>query len=106
MRCVEIGAAVASVPTEDRPRDGRDQRALHFADQISAQEVRTAGSLFPQPPGPVIEEGREPFVYLVQVAGWILVEDDDIGAQPFQAQEYWRLKGLSADVVILNEDRY
>ena len=24
--------------------------------------------------------------------------------QVLQAQEYWRLKGLSADVVILNED--
>ena len=32
--------------------------------------------------------------------------DDDVGLvrQVLQAQEYWRLKGLSADVVILNED--
>jgi cyclic beta-1,2-glucan synthetase len=38
---------------------------------------------------------------LVRVTG-----DDDVGLvkQVLQAQEYWRLKGLSADVVILNED--
>ena len=38
---------------------------------------------------------------LVRVIG-----DDDVALvrQVLQAQEYWRLKGLSADVVILNED--
>ena len=38
---------------------------------------------------------------LVRVAG-----NDDVALvrQVLQAQEYWRLKGLSADVVILNED--
>ena len=40
-------------------------------------------------------------ILLVRVAG-----DDDIALahQVLQAQEYWRLKGLSADVVILNDD--
>jgi cyclic beta-1,2-glucan synthetase len=40
-------------------------------------------------------------VLLVRVIG-----DDDVALvrQILQAQEYWRLKGLSADVVILNED--
>jgi cyclic beta-1,2-glucan synthetase len=40
-------------------------------------------------------------ILLVRVIG-----DDDVGLvrQVLQAQEYWRLKGLSADVVILNED--
>jgi cyclic beta-1,2-glucan synthetase len=40
-------------------------------------------------------------ILLVRVTG-----DDDVGLvkQVLQAQEYWRLKGLSADVVILNED--
>jgi cyclic beta-1,2-glucan synthetase len=35
-----------------------------------------------------------------------VVSDDDVGLvrQVLQAQEYWRLKGLSADVVILNEN--
>ena len=35
-----------------------------------------------------------------------VVGDDDVGLvrQVLQAQEYWRLKGLSADVVILNEN--
>jgi cyclic beta-1,2-glucan synthetase len=39
-------------------------------------------------------------ILLVRVIG-----DDDVGLvrQVLQAQEYWRLKGLSADVVILNE---
>jgi cyclic beta-1,2-glucan synthetase len=34
-----------------------------------------------------------------------VVDDDDIGLvrQALQAQEYWRLKGLSADLVILND---
>ena len=34
-----------------------------------------------------------------------VVEDDDLPLvrQVLQAQEYWRLKGLQADVVILNE---
>ena len=34
-----------------------------------------------------------------------VVEEDDLPLvrQVLQAQEYWRLKGLSADVVILNE---
>ena len=40
-------------------------------------------------------------ILLVRVIG-----DDDVGLvrQVLQAQEYWRLKGLSADVVIVNED--
>jgi cyclic beta-1,2-glucan synthetase len=40
-------------------------------------------------------------ILLVRVTG-----DDDVGLvrQVLQAQEYWRLKGLSADVVIVNED--
>ena len=40
-------------------------------------------------------------ILLVRVVG-----DDDVALvrQVLQAQEYWRLKGLSADVVILNED--
>ncbi len=40
-------------------------------------------------------------ILLVRVTG-----DDDMALvrQVLQAQEYWRLKGLSADVVILNED--
>jgi cyclic beta-1,2-glucan synthetase len=40
-------------------------------------------------------------ILLVRVVG-----DDDMGLvrQVLQAQEYWRLKGLSADVIILNED--
>ena len=40
-------------------------------------------------------------VLLVRVVG-----DDDVSLtrQVLQAQEYWRLKGLSADVVIINED--
>src|SRR5436190_2237590 len=40
-------------------------------------------------------------IVLVRVIG-----DDDVGLvrQVLQAQEYWRLKGLSADVVIMNED--
>src|SRR6202023_99827 len=40
-------------------------------------------------------------ILLVRIVG-----DDDVGLvrQVLQAQEYWRLKGLSADVVILNED--
>src|SRR5881409_3350431 len=35
-----------------------------------------------------------------------VVQDDDLSLvrQVLRAQEYWRLKGLSADVVILNED--
>ncbi len=35
-----------------------------------------------------------------------VVGDDDVALvrQVLQAQEYWRLKGLSADVVILNEN--
>src|SRR6185503_9391996 len=40
-------------------------------------------------------------ILLVRVA-----VDDDVGLvrQVLQAQEYWRLKGLVADVVIVNED--
>src|SRR5438093_3449451 len=104
MRFVELGAEVASVAAEDRPRDGLDQRALHFADQISAEEVRTAGSVFPHPPGPVIEEGSELCVYLVQIAGWILVQDHDIGAQPFQAPVLLRLKDLTYEANIVVAD--
>ena len=104
MRFVELGAEVAPVPTKDRPRYGLDQRALRFADQISAQEVRTAGSVFPHPPGPVIEEGRELRVDLVQITRWILVQDDDIGAQPFQAPVLLRLKDLTHERHIVVAD--
>jgi cyclic beta-1,2-glucan synthetase len=40
-------------------------------------------------------------ILLVRVAG---EEDVALVRQVLQAQEYWRLKGLSADVVIINED--
>src|SRR5471032_625629 len=94
MRSVEMGAEIASVSTEDRPRDGLHQRTVRFADQISAEEVRTAGPVLPHPPGPVIEDGRELLVHLVQIGGWILVQDDDIGAQAFQPPVLLRLKDL------------
>ena len=95
MRFVELGAEVASVPAEDRARDRLDQRTLDFANQIPAQEIRTAGSVFPCPPEAVIEESRKLCVDLVQIAGWILVQDDDVGAQPFQAPVLLRLKDLT-----------
>ena len=103
-RCVEMGAKVAPIPTEDRPRDGLDQRPLHFSDQIAAQEVRTTGTVFPRTPGPVIEKGRELRVYLVEIAGWILVQDDDVGAQPFHAPVLLRLKNLTHERHIVVAD--
>src|SRR5438309_9903149 len=84
MGLVEMRTEVAPVPTDDRPRDGLEQGARYFANQIAPQEVRAAGSVFPRPPGAVIEKGGELRVYLIQIAGWVLVQDDDISAQPFQ----------------------
>src|SRR5712691_734372 len=104
MRFVELGAEIASISTEDSPRDGLDQRTVRFADQISAQEVRTPGSVLPHPPGSDIEEGRELCVYLVEIAGWILVQDDDIGAQPFQAPVLLRLKDLTDEPHVVVAD--
>ena len=43
-------------------------------------------------------------ILLVRVMGIRGDEDVALVRQVLQAQEYWRLKGLSADVVILNED--
>ena len=48
-----------------------------------------------------VEEGRELCVYLVQIAGWILVQDDDIGAQPFQAPVLVGAEELPDDLFIL-----
>jgi hypothetical protein len=79
VRFVEVGAEVAPVPTEDRPRDGLDQRTLCFADQISAEEVRAAGSVFPRPPEPVVEEGGR---RIRQEALDDPVQDDDVGVSP------------------------
>jgi cyclic beta-1,2-glucan synthetase len=43
-------------------------------------------------------------ILLVRVIGRTGDDDVKLVRQVLQAQEYWRLKGLSADVVILNED--
>jgi cyclic beta-1,2-glucan synthetase len=43
-------------------------------------------------------------ILLVRVVGAKGGKDLQLVRQVLQAQEYWRLKGLSADVVILNED--
>jgi cyclic beta-1,2-glucan glucanotransferase len=63
-------------------------------DTIAANELGQAG-LWPHG-----ISGDLP-ILLVRVVG-----DEDVALvrQVLQAQEYWRLKGLSADVVILNED--
>ena len=94
VRFVELGAEVAAIAAEDRPRDRLDQRALGLADQIAAQQVRAAGSVLPRPPRPVVEERGELGVHLVEIAGGILVEDDDVGAQPLQAPVLLRLQHL------------
>jgi cyclic beta-1,2-glucan synthetase len=64
------------------------------ADTIASNELGQAG-LWPHG-----ISGDLPIV-LVRVTG-----DEDVALvrQVLQAQEYWRLKGLSADVVIVNED--
>ena len=50
--------------------------------------------------------GRTAFPAICRSCSCACVGDDDVALvrQVLQAQEYWRLKGLSADVVILNED--
>ena len=88
-------AKIAAVATEHRPRDGLNHRALRGADPVRAQEVGTAGSVLPGPPGTVVEEGRELRVHLVQVARGVLVQNDDIGAQPFQTPVLLRVKDLT-----------
>ena len=72
---------------------GTDGSLRASADTIAANELGQSG-LWPN-----AISGDLP-ILLVQVVG-----DDDVPLvrQVLQAQEYWRLKGLSADVVILNE---
>ena len=50
--------------------------------------------------------GRTAFPAICPSCSCASSDDDDVALvrQVLQAQEYWRLKGLSADVVILNED--
>ena len=81
-------------------------------ERLASRVLGTDGSLRAQrrrrsPPNELGQAGLWPHgisgdlpILLVRVVG-----DDDVPLvrQVLQAQEYWRLKGLSADVVILNE---
>ncbi len=85
MRCVEVSAKVAPVAAENGAGDGLDQQAIRLADQIRAQQVRAARSVLPHPPRPVVEQRGELRMDVVEITRRVLVDNDDVGAHPFQA---------------------
>ena len=97
-------AQVASISTEDRAGHRLEEGPLRFPGQIAAQQVGSAGAVFPRPPRAVIEKGGELCVNLVEIAGGILVHDDDIGAQPFQTPVLLCLQDLSHQAHIVVAD--
>jgi len=86
------------------------EEALLF-ERLASRALYTDGSLRAPPqtpaPGALGQEGLWPHgvsgdlpIVLVRVAGG---DAGGLARQVLQAQEYWRLKGLAADIVLLNE---
>ncbi len=97
------------------------QSALHYLgisaeeavlfERLASRVLFTDGSLRASPAAIASNELGQPGLWPHGISGDLpillvrIVGDDDIplARQVLQAQEYWRLKGLTADVVILNE---
>ena len=56
------------VAAQDRARHAGEEEALGLGHPVPAQEVRAARPVLPRAPGPVVEEGGELGVHLVEVA--------------------------------------
>jgi cyclic beta-1,2-glucan synthetase len=80
-------------------------------ERLASRVLFTDGSLRASPAAIASNELGQPGLWPHGISGDLpillvrIVGDDDIplARQVLQAQEYWRLKGLAADVVILNE---
>ncbi len=94
MRDVEVRAQIAAVAAEHGASDGFNQRAIRPGDQVCAEQIRTAGSMLPRSPRTVVEQGSQLRVNLVEIAGGILVDDDDVGAEALQPPVFLRLQHL------------
>src|SRR3954464_1961472 len=81
---IELRAEIPAVSTEHRACDRREQGAVGLADQIRPQQECAARTMLPRAPRSVVENRRQLTVDLVEIARGILVEDDDIGAEPFE----------------------
>ncbi len=102
---IELGPEITAIAGEHRAGRRRDQRAIPFADPIRSKEIRPAGPVLPEPPGSIVENGRQLGVHFVQIARRMLVEDDDIGVQALQAPVLLRLQHLPHESpVILSGD--
>mgnify|MGYP003694248885 CR=1 FL=1 len=92
-RCARRFAAVADEDARARPPRAACAQRLPIRSPRS--EIRAAGTMLPRAPRSVVEERRELRVHLVEVADRMLVEDDDVRGQPFQAPVLLRLQHLA-----------
>ena len=88
---------IAATAADDRARDGLEQRALGGRDVIAAQKVDARRSLPPGSPRPPVEERGQLRLHVVEIAGALVVDDDDVGGQPLQAPVLLRLQHLSCE---------
>jgi cyclic beta-1,2-glucan glucanotransferase len=88
-----------------------DEEALLF-ERLASRVLFTDGALRARPETIAANELGQAGLWPHGISGDLpillvrVIGDDDVSLvrQVLQAQEYWRLKGLSADVVIVNED--
>ena len=73
-----------------------------YADALAARAGRGAGAQRARPGGPLAARRSRATCRSCSCA-WSSATTSPLVRQLLQAQEYWRLKGLAADVVILNE---
>src|SRR3990172_11646275 len=57
--CIELLHQPTPVTAQDRAGDAREQGALGVRHAIAAQQIGSAWTVLPGPPGSVVEDGRE-----------------------------------------------
>ena len=65
---IELLREGSPVAAQDRARHAAEEEPLGLGHPVPAQEVGAAGPVLPGSPGPVVEEGRQLGVHLVEVA--------------------------------------
>ncbi len=93
-REVELVRQASAVAAQDRARHAGEEEALGLRHAVAAKQVGAALPVLPRPPRPVVEQGRQLGVHLVEVADRVLVHDDHVGAQPLEAPVLLRLQDL------------
>src|SRR5437667_7510004 len=84
VRSIELGAQIAALAAENRACHRFEEDTLGMPHPISAEHVRAPGPMLPRAPWTIVEYRGELRLHFVEIADRVLVEDNDVCAQPVQ----------------------